>query len=234
MSKLGAMLALAAVPGTPEALAEMHGDAEAIAMAGQIVESIGGRQVWSEIRSLHMIEKTRTLNGDGVIGEFWRDLEVPRERYVLRNRKGLEIEFWWSDKGVWQRQNGKLNTRLPEGLHAEVTSYWAGEIYVMYRKFAVGDDDLHLVKNEDNSFTAHSRSQERELGTFWLNADGHLYRWRHQDGTEYIYGPHRQFGAISFPDWGTQVDGSWTFYYVEVVGSPDAPVVSFDPPEESG
>lgn len=212
------------------AVAEMSGDDEAIALAEQVVESIGGRALWSQIRSLHVIEQSRSLKGDGIVGEFWRDLQEPRERYTLTSRDGLELEFWWTEQGVWQFINGKRNENLPTDLHAEVTTYWPGEIYTMYHRLAKEDASLRLDKNDDNSFTAVDEEQDRRLGTFWVNGDGELYRWRHDDGTEYIYGPHRKFGAISFPDWGSQVDGSWSFYYVEVRWSTDEPQVSFDPP----
>ncbi len=224
---LGLMLGLAICTG---ASAEMKGDEAAITLADQMVESIGGKALWSQIRSLHVIEQSRSLKGDGIIGEFWRDLQTPRERYTLSNRDGLKVEFWWDDRGVWQFINGKQNESLPASLHSEVTNYWAGEIYVMYHRLAKEDSSLRLDKNDDNSFTAFDEKLDRRVGTFWVNEDGDLYRWRHDDGTEYIYGPHRQFGEISFPDWGSQVDGSWSFYYVEVRWSTEEPQVSFDPP----
>ena len=121
---------------------------------------------------------------------------------------------------------------MPETLHADVAAYWHGEIYVMYRRFAVADPDLRLELEEARSFTAYSRERGNALGRFWVNAEGHLYRWRHADGTEYIYGPHRQFGAISFPDWGTQVDGSWSFYYVDVRPLREPLTVSFEAPPD--
>jgi len=208
----------------------MKGDEEAIALADQLVESIGGKELWSQIRSLHVFEKSRSPRGDGIVGEFWRDLQVPRERYTLTNRDGLKIEFWWDERGVWQILNGEQNEDLPANLHAEVTAYWQGEIYVMFHRLAKEDSALRLDKNDDNSFTAFDEKLDRRLGTFWVNEDGDLYRWRHDDGTEYIYGPHRQFGEISFPDWGSQVDGSWSFYYIEVRWSTEEPQVSYDAP----
>jgi hypothetical protein len=212
------------------AKAEMQGDDEALAMAARMIESIGGKELWSQIRSLHVIEQSRSLRGDGIVGEFWRDLQQPRERYSLTRKNGLEVEFWWDERGVWQFIDGEPNRNLPEGLHAEVLNYWPGEIYVMYHRLAKADADLRLVKEDDRSFAAHDEKLDRRLGTFWINDDGELYRWRHDDGTEYIYGPHKKFGDISFPDWGTQVDGSWSFYYVAVHWSRDAPKVSFEPP----
>ena len=211
--------------------ADLTGDPEAIELADQLVESIGGKELWTKIHSLHVFEQSRSLRGDGIVGEFWRDLRTPRERYTLRNRSGLNIEFGWDDRGVWQIVDGRRNEELPASLHDEVKAYWHGEIYVMYHRLAKGDSELRLEKNEDNSFTVFDQVLDRRLGTFWINADGELYRWRHDDGTEYVYGPHRKFGQISFPDWGTQVDGSWSFYYVDVRWSTDEPSVSFDPPD---
>ena len=86
--------------------AEMHGDPEAIALADEIVASIGGREVWSTITGLHVFENSRSTKGAGIVGEFWRDLVTPRERYRLRNRAGIEVDFWWDERGVYQVING--------------------------------------------------------------------------------------------------------------------------------
>lgn len=169
------------------------------------------------------MEKSRSVRGDGIIGTFWRDLQQPRDSYTLTNREGLDNRFWWDERGVWQTRKGEVNRDLPASLHEEVKAYWQGEIYVMYHRLAKEDPALRLVKNEDYSFTAFDTVIDRRLGTFWVNGDGEQYRWRHDDGTEYVYGPHKQFGAISFPDWGSQVDGSWSFYYVEVRWSAEEP-----------
>lgn len=208
--------------------ADLGGDPKAIQMARQIIESIGGNHVWRNARSMYVVEKSRSLKGDGIIGEFHRDLTVPRERYSLNSRNGTRIEFWWDERGVSQLVDGTSNkSNLPEDIHALVMDYWHGEIYVMLHRLASEDPKLKLLANEDSSFTAFEG--ERRLGTFWVNAQGELYRWRHDDGTEYIYGPLKKFGNIYFPDWGTQVDGSWSFYYIEVRLSDSPPKVDFTP-----
>jgi hypothetical protein len=70
----------------------------------------------TSIHSLHVFEQSRSLRGDGIVGEFWRDLRTPRERYTLRNRSGLNIEFGWDDRGVWQIVDGRRNEELYKGI----------------------------------------------------------------------------------------------------------------------
>ena len=106
---------------------------------------------------------------------------------------------------------------------------------MMYHRLARQDPAIRLANGEEErQFIAWDDNSGKKLGTFWLNSDGDMYRWRHGDEsdlTEYIYGPHVQFGTISFPAWGTMYDGSWSFSYVEVRLSEAPPPVSFGPPE---
>lgn len=204
------------------AQAELKGDGEAIALSDQMIESIGGKEVWSKIRTLYVVEKSRTpTNGDGLIAEFWRDLLVPQERYSIQN-ENITYEKAWTSEGGWRVLRGEFKPKSKEDVAAQEGYYWPGEIYIMYGRLAREDETLRLEKGEDPmSFVVYEADGGRKLSTFWLNVDGDMYRWRHgaeEDLTEYIYGPHVQFGEISFPAWGTMYDGSWSFSYVEVRG----------------
>ena len=57
--------------------AELKGEPGAIDLADRMLESIGGKALWAKIRTLYVIEKSRSEKGDGIIGEFWRDLQYP-------------------------------------------------------------------------------------------------------------------------------------------------------------
>ena len=227
-----AMLTVAGALVAMPAYAEMKGNAEAIALADQMIESIGGKELWAKIKTLYIIEKSRTPGqGDGIVGEFWRDLTAPRETFTLKGR-AFSFQRTWTAEGGWQVLNGAFRLKTKEEIAGEELPYWYGEIYVLYHQLASDDERLRLELGEDDrQFTVYLDETGRRLGDFWLNVDGDMYRWRHDDGTEYIYGPHRQFGDISFPDWGTQVNGSWSFYYVEVRGFTTPPPVTFGPPE---
>lgn len=215
---------------------EMVGDEEAIALANQMIESIGGKALWSSGRSLYVIEKSRTPRGGGTMGTFWRDLQVPRERYRLDTRRGNVIEFWWDHRGVYQTVNGALRMEgLPDNIRQLVKDYWPGEVYVLFHRIASEDSLLRYENGSEPGQFRVINSKTGDLrGTFWVNGDGEMYRWRHFDEenpVEYVYGPLRNFGAISFPSWGAQVDGSWMFEYVEVRLSEEAFGISFDAPE---
>jgi len=230
-----AAIAAALLYATPAA-AQMKGDAGAIELANQMIENIGGKELWSKIRTLYVVEKSRTPNGDGIMGTFWRDLESPREWYRLETRRGDTIRFWWDERGVYQTINGEVTTgNLPDDIFELVTGYWPGEIYVLYHQIAAENPAYRYEKGEENGqFMVVEDATDKLLATFWVNADGDMYRWKHFDLTdpvEYIYGPHKQFGDISFPMWGTQVNGSWMFEYIEVRWTEEEPPVSYDPPE---
>ena len=89
--------------------AEVKGEAGAIQLADQMIESIGGKALWSKIRTLYLVEKSRSEKGDGIIGEFWRDLQYPQESYTLNNRRDVIIRTWWNKQGFWQTLNGQVN-----------------------------------------------------------------------------------------------------------------------------
>jgi hypothetical protein len=214
--------------------AALKGDTEAVVLAERIIESVGGKALWTKIKALYVIENSRSVRSEGILGEFWRDLETPRERYILSPKTGPKYEFWWDTQAVQQTIDGVPNTKLAPGLREEVIDYWKGEIYVMYHRLAMEDPNLWLEKLEGNSFSAFDTSKGRTLlGTFLVNGEGHLYRWRHADSTEYIYGPLKDFGDIKFPQWGTQVDGSWSFSYVEIKWFTDASELSYKPLQQS-
>lgn len=221
---------------THPVLAELQGDPEAIALAERMIENIGGKERWSTVRTLYVIEKSRHPKyGDGLISEFWRDLQVPQERYSIQN-ENVEFSKGWTEEGGWTVAGGKLTPKTREQVAAEELKYWPGEIYVMYHRLAKGDPSVRLAKGEeDDQFIAWEDKSGQKLGTFWVNVDGDMYRWRHGDEsdlTEYVYGPHVDFGDISFPAWGTMYDGSWSFSYVEVRALDTPPPISFEAPKD--
>jgi hypothetical protein len=199
----------------------LEGDAEALARVERMLDGIGGRDVWANARSLYTMERARhPAYGDGIVATFWRDLESPGE-YARLSHDKIDVKYAWNEDGGWIRRNEELrdfdDNELKERLY-----YWPREIYTLYHQLAKGERSLTVKDIEHNGFIVLDEEGE-QIGEFRLTPSGDLYYWAQAGGDDpvaYVYGPHKDFGNVDFPDWGTSTDGGWGFYYLQVQPSP--------------
>ena len=181
---------------------------------------MGGREVWATARSLYVMERARhPAYGDGIIASFWRDLENPGE-YARLSHQDLDVKYAWDEEQGWISRDGKLRDFNDEEME-ERLFYWDREIYTLYHQLAKGVRELKVRSIEPNGFVVVDEADEI-VGEFRLTPTGDLYYWQQMGGDDpvaYVYGPHKDFGEISFPDWGTATDGGWGFYYVQITPS---------------
>lgn len=195
----------------------LNGDTRALERVATMFDSLGGREAWASARSLYTIQRARhPAYGDGIVATFWRDLEQPGEHARLSHEK-LDVHYAWSSSGGWILRNGEMRDfdrdEMKERLY-----YWDREIYTLYHQLALGQRNLTVRDAEPDGFYVLDEQGDK-IGEFRLTADGNLYFWKQEGGKNpvaYIYGPHKDFGSVSFPDWGTSTDGGWGFYYVQV------------------
>lgn len=197
----------------------LKGDPEALSRVDAMLERLGGKALWASTRSLYTMERARHPGyGDGIVATFWRDLESPAERAEIKHAR-LDIQYAWNEKGGWVLRDGEVRDYDAGEIDARVDN-WAREIYTLYHQLATGDRALTVKSLEPNGFRVLDENLEK-IGDFRLTAEGALYYWQQygEDPVAYIYGPNKAFGEVRFPDWGTAVDGSWGFYYVQVFPS---------------
>lgn len=199
----------------------LEGDPKALHRVELMFETMGGREVWANARSLYTMERARhPAYGDGIIASFWRDLEKPGE-YARLSHKNLDVSYAWNEREGWISRNGELRDFNDDEMK-ERRYYWGREIYTLYRQLAKGERKLTVRSVEPNGFYVLDETGDK-VGEFRLTPRGDLYFWQQLGGDNpvaYVYGPHKDFGEISFPDWGTATDGGWGFYYVQVKPSP--------------
>lgn len=203
--------------GTLSMAGGLEGDAEAIARVQLMLEAIGGREVWASARSLYIVERARHPDyGDSIIASFWRDLEEPGEFARFSSEK-MEVKYAWNEDGGWIQRNTELRD-FEEKEMAERLFYWPREIYTLYHQLALGKRQLTVKALEHNGIAVLDEQGE-QISEFRLTPEGDPYYWAQHGGKQpvaYVYGPHKDFGRISFPDWGASTDGDWGFYYVQV------------------
>ena len=187
-------------------------------VAERLVESLGGREVWS---SAHLLYVRETAYPVGVAGpvraEFWRNLDVPAYRSIVSG-PGLHRETEWTADSGWTVRNGVRTEMNTAELDLEVAG-WVQEPYVMYRRLALRDSTLHLTLSDDHRLDIYDGRGGRLLSWFVVDASGALLKWGNiYDGAvnEHVYGPLRPFGALRMPRWGTSTTGARRFEYEEV------------------
>ena len=202
----------------------MAGTPEALAAADRLVEQVGGREVWARARSLRVVERVHHSQYGGPIrAEYSRDLVRPA-RHARLEGPGLQREDAWDATSGWAVRDGVVSDLAPDRLSAEVAG-WAQEPYRVYRLLATRDPGVRVSLADGNRLVVHY-ADGRTLCWFVLDSSGAPMKWGNVwDGriNEAIYGPLTQFGALRMPAWGTSVDASWRFEYVEASVS-DAPL----------
>ena len=195
----------------------LEGDPKALHRVEMMFDAIGGRDAWANARSLYTMERARhPAYGDGIIASYWRDLEFPGE-YGRLVHKNLDVRYGWDDEQGWISRDGELRDFSDDEM-AEHLDNWGREIYTLYHQPAKGERELTVRAVEPNGFTVLNE-QDKSIGEFRLTPSGDLYFWQQLGGNNpvaYVYGPHKDFGDVSFPDWGTATDGGWGFYYLQV------------------
>ncbi|MCB1693282.1 MAG: hypothetical protein KDI19_10985 [Pseudomonadales bacterium] len=203
---------------TPDLLAAgLHGDQEALARVDRMYARLGGKALWAGARSLHTIERARDPKyGDGIVATYWRNLEAPGERVEYRSAD-LNLVYAWDEEGGWMMRDGKVTDFTGDEIRERAAS-WRGDLYTLFHQLAAGTRNLEVRSLAPDGFDVLDEAGSK-MAEYHLTRDGDLYRWRQFQGdtpTSWVYGPHRNFGDVSFPDWGTSSDGDWGFYYLAV------------------
>ena len=187
-------------------------------IADRLLESLGGRQVWAEARSLYVRERAFPASLDTpVTAEFWRDLERPAYRSLIVG-ESIRRETVWSEAGGYTVRDGVRSDMPADRLRSEIAD-WRQEPHVMYHKLARRDETLDLRLKGDDRLEIFDRESGELLCWFVVDVSGALLRWGNYyqgEVSEHVYGPLHDFGDVRMPAWGTSTTGSWRFEYEAV------------------
>ena len=216
------------------ARAELNGDREAIDRAELMIERLGGAEIWSDAKSLHLeYEGWRSDPAQPVDEHAWHSLDTPTQRVVFEGRRG-DVTFNMTQDASWLEFSNRPTRRFTSEEHARNLNFWNFDFYTIIRNLARGDDRLTL-KFEAPRTVRIKGPKNADWGWFEIDDTGQPVRWGAPDGDdqlEYIYGPVRAFGNINFPAWGTAVDGFWRFDYTSVDVSREPLDLDLTPPSE--
>ena len=214
----------------------VRGDPEAIAEAETMVEAMGGKTVWAQLKSVHFVHEWWPWHRpDAYIEHEILDLTGPRSWVEMKSEIYHRVRAYSPEHRYWSILNGRFSYADDAALKnaLERAPY---SIYRIDRAVAIGDFDLEIRFGEGDI----PRSRRLEF----YGPDGILHGWIILDARReprvwattqyrYTFGPMKRFGNLRVLDWAVYENGITLYTMISLEGSNQAPDLTlFQPPPE--
>lgn len=229
------LAAIALGPLQDAVASDLAGDVAAVARADEMVERVGGREIWAQLASLHLEQRFHIMTRrESVVHEEWIDFRTPRLYVSMRNELTTRLRAY-DASGGWFLRDGEFTPFTEQQLVME-RGFWKRDMFRMFHLIAVRDPTIELRMRGEHRLEVYERGGNELLCWFRLNLRSEPVLWGASVGDEsleFIFGPLAQYGNIRVPKWGGFTDGSWRFDMLDAHGSNHAPQVTYDPPAAS-
>lgn len=235
MRTLLLLLLLGLVPQAGSAESSgLRGDAQSIARAEELVERVGGKEIWAALASLHLTQRFYIASRrEPVVHDEWIDFQTPRLMVTIQSEVTSRRRAY-DDRGGWHLRDGVLTKFTDEEL-ANERGFWKRDMFRILHLIAAEDPGIELRMNTANRLEIIDQASGELLCWFQLNVRSEPILWGATVGNEslqFLFGPLAEFGGLRLPAWGSFTDGSWRFNMLDARGSRLPPQVSYDPPEQ--
>jgi hypothetical protein len=214
----------------------LRGDAEAIADAQAMVETMGGAEVWAQLESIHFVHRWYPWNKvDPYVEDEILDLTGPRSWVERKGEDFHQVRAYSPEGKYWSITNGEFAYSSDE-VFENAMKRAPFNFYHLVRAVAIGDPFYEVRFGEGDI------PQTRRIEFY--GPDGVLRGWVILNAgkepivkatTEYRYtfGPMKQFGNLRIPAWGIYGNGLTRFEMISVTGDSEPPPSNlFQPPAE--
>jgi len=232
-------LSLVVEEAAAETQSGLRGDPAAIADAVAMVETMGGRAVWQELKTLHFVHEWDIANRvDRYLENEILDLTGPRSYVTMESEIYSRTRAYSPEHRYWSVTNGDFEFGEDDTL-ANAMERAPYSIYRLARAIARDEGNLEVRYGTVAGVSAlpaleFIRSDGKARGWILLNARKEPVIWA---TTQYVYtfGPLKRFGNLWVPNWATTSNGLVRYEMVSLTGSnvrPDPAL--FAPPVELG
>lgn len=214
----------------------LRGDSAAIAEAEAMVEAMGGREIWAQLKSVHFIHRwSPWYRVDSYLENEILDLTGPRSWVEMESEIYHRLRVYSPEHKYWNIENGKFSYGS-ENSFQNAMKRAPYHFCRIARGIAIGDAyyEVRFGKGDiPNSRRLEFYGPDGELGGWIiLNARKEPIVWATMQ-YRYIFGPMKQYGNLRVPDWGVYENGITCFQMISLTGSDQAPNLSlFEPPDE--
>lgn len=230
------LVSIVALAPAQDRLAGLRGDPEAIAEAEAMVEAMGGREIWSQMKSLHFVHEWFFWNRiDSYVENEILDLTGPRSWIEMKSEIYHRLRAYSPEYKYWNVINGEFSFDSDEQSQALVEGA-PFHIMRIVRGIAIGDPYYEVRFGEGefrNSRQLEFFGPDGKRGSWIvLNARKEPVLWAVNE-FKYTFGPMKRFGNLRVPNWAVTGNGGVTYEMISLTGSGEAPDAAlFAPPEE--
>jgi len=214
----------------------LRGDSAATADAEAMVETMGGREIWSQIKSLHFIHEWYPINRvDSYIENEILDLTSARS-WVERKSEVKKTIRAYSPEGKYWTINDGVFAYGNENIWKAAIERAPFNFYHLVRAIAINDPFYEIQYGKSDI----PNTQRLEF----YGPDGILLGWIILNAKEepivkatpeyrYTLGPLKRFGNLWVPSWGVYDNGFTRYEMISLIGDNQPPASTlFLPPSE--
>lgn len=212
----------------------LRGDPEAIAEAEAMVETMGGMEIWAQLKSVYFVhEWFPWYRADSYIEDEILDLTGPRSWVEMKSEIYHRLRAYSPEHKYWNVVNGEFSYASEESFKNAIARA-PYSIYRIARAVALGDPDYEIKFGEGDI----PRSRRLEFygpdgvlgGWIILNAKKEPLIWATTQ-YRYTFGPMKRFGNLRVPNWAVYENGVTSYEMISLTGSNQPPDPSlFEPP----
>ncbi|MFC2157519.1 hypothetical protein ACFLT9_06745 [Acidobacteriota bacterium] len=214
----------------------VRGDPKAIAEAESMVETMGGMEIWAQLKSVHFVHEWFPFHRvDAYIENEILDLTGPRSWVKMESEVYHRLRAYSPEYKYWNIVNGKFSYADEKALKnaLERAPY---SIYRIARGVAIGDPyyEIRFGKGDiPGSRRLEFYGPDGEMhGWIILNARKEPLIWATTQ-YRYTFGPMKRFGNLCVPNWAVYDNGGTLYEMISLKGSNQSPDLSlFQPPPE--
>ncbi len=212
----------------------VRGDAEAVAEAEAMVETMGGKEIWAQLKSLHFVHEWRPFHRiDTYIENEILDLTGPRSWVEMRSEIYHRVRAYSPEYKYWSIADGKFSLG-DESTWANAMERAPYSIYRIARAVALGDP-FYEVRFGKGDIPGSRRLE-------FFGPDGILHGWIILNARKeplvwattqyrYTFGPMKRFGNLRVPEWAVYDNGTTQYQMVSLRGSNEPPDLSLFQPQ---
>ena len=209
-----------------EAMKGIRGDPAAIAEAEAMVETMGGKEIWSQLKSIHFVhEWYPSYRIDSYIENEILDLTAPKSWVDTKSEVTHTVRAYSPEGKYWSINNGEFAYGSEE-VFANSMKRAPFNFYHLVRAVAAGDPFYEIRFGEGD--IPHRRSLE------FYGPDGKLGGWiilnvkkepivKATPEYRYTLGPLKRYGNLKVPSWGVYDNGLTCYEMISVVGDSQPP-----------